>query len=532
MNKTVSINLSGFVFNIEEEAYETLKQYLDNVRFQFHNAEERDEIMADIELRIAELFQQKTGHNKEVIILADIDDIIAILGHPEDYNDGEDANESEEKEQAESTQTTGFRKRLFRDTDQALLGGVCAGLGHYFDIDKTVIRILFALLFIFFGTGILLYIILLFVVPEAKTTAEKIEMKGDFVSVESIREHFNKIKTNIADSDKHSQFRTTVKTTVNRGTEAGKSFFQILAKIFGIGLTVGGLFIFAFAIFILFGDSTILPFIGEGSIPDLQTLIHIIYPGESPSTLFFICLLTVIFIPIISFILTGLRLLFDYKHTIKPFIIGLSSTWLIAAGIIFFYSIELISDLKGNQQIVERFENPILEKDTLFVDVAHDDQFSDLIDPYNGWSGASLIRTDGEYIYQGWGELDIQTTRDTGNFSVNIILSSRGSSVNSAIRRVENIDYKPFVENGTLFIPPYLKVPQADKLRGQFAYVEIIVPQNKTVIFGSNIRRIFRHSDFSAQPHGHMSPGSVWTNKTGLLENSSNQSIEREETAY
>ena len=526
MNKTVSINLSGFVFNIEEEAFEALKNYLENVKSQFSNEEERQEIMADIELRIAELFQQKTGPNKEVIIMSDIDDIISILGHPEDYNEGEESPDSENKTQSESASEHHFRKRLFRDTDQAFLGGVCAGLGHYFDIDKTVIRILFVLLFVFFGTGILLYLILLFVVPEAKTTAEKIEMKGDFVNVASIKEHFENFKSTITDSAQTSQFRNTVKTTVNRGAAAGKNVFQILAKVFGIGLTIGGLFLFAFAIFILFGDAEILPFIGEDRIPDLQTLLHIIYPGESPSTLFFVCLLIVIFIPIITFILTGLRLLFDYKHTIKPYVIGLSSTWLIAAGIIFFYSIELASDFKADQQIIERIYDPIFESDTLYVDVAHDDQFSDLIDPYNSWNGASLIRIDEHSIYQGWGELEIRTTKDTGDFQMNVVLTSRGSSISSAIRRIENMDYQPTIKNNTVYIPAYLATPITDKLRGQFAYVEIIVPQNKTIIFGDNIGRIYRHTDFGSEPHGLMNPGSVWVNKTGLLEKSSNQTFD------
>lgn len=201
MNKTININLSGFVFNIEEEAYERLKQYLDNVGAQFSNAEEREEIMSDIELRIAEIFQDKIGPFKEVIIMTDIDEIIDILGHPEDYNEGDESVDETENQNQESNNYE-RRKRLFRDTEYAVLGGVCAGLGHYFDVDKTIIRILFVLLFVFFGSGILLYLILLFIVPEAKTTTEKIEMKGDFVNVESIKQHFENIKQNLTNGEK------------------------------------------------------------------------------------------------------------------------------------------------------------------------------------------------------------------------------------------------------------------------------------------------------------------------------------------
>lgn len=518
MNKTININLSGFVFNIEEEAYERLKQYLDNVGTQFSNAEEREEIMSDIELRIAEIFQDKIGPFKEVIIMTDIDEIIDILGHPEDYNEGDESIDETENQNQESNNNE-RRKRLFRDTDNAVLGGVCAGLGHYFDVDKTIIRILFVLLFVFFGSGILLYLILLFIVPEAKTTTEKIEMKGDFVNVESIKQHFEKIKQNLTNGEKQKQFRSTIKSTVDRGTAAGKNFFEIIAKIFGIGLTLGGIFLFAMTLFTLFGNNEILlPFIGEDRIPDLQTMLHIIYPGDSPSTLFFVCLLIVIFIPIITLILTGLRLLFDYRHAIKPFVIGLTTTWFIAAGILFFYSLELASDFKSNQKIIERIEDPILANDTLYVDVAHDDQFSDLIDPYNHWNSAELIKTDGQYIYMGWSELSFRTTADSGDFSVNITKHSCGASIASAIERIERINYPIQVKNGILFIPPYMRIPAEDKIRAQYASVEIVIPENKTIIFGSNIGRIYRHAEYGPEPHGSMSPGSVWVNETGVLE--------------
>lgn len=518
MNKTISINLSGFVFNIEEEAYDKLKKYLDNVGAQFSDADEREEIMADIELRIAEIFQDKTGPTKEVIITADINEIIEILGHPEDYNEGEESiNDTETQQQKFNNNDQ--RKRLYRDTDNAVLGGVCAGLGHYFDVDKTIIRILFVLLFVFFGSGILLYLILLFVVPEAKTTTEKIEMKGDFVNVESIKQHFENIKQNLADSEKQKQFRSTLKATVDRGAQAGKNFFEIAAKIFGIGLTLGGTFLFAMALFTLFGNNEILlPFIGEDRIPDLQTLIHLVYPGDSPSTLFFIALLTVIFIPIISMILTGLRLLFDYRHTIKPFVIGLSTIWFIAAGILLFYSIELANDFKSDQKVIDRIENKIFSEDTLYIDVAHDDQFSDLIDPYNEWNSAELIKTDGKFIYMGWSELSIQTTTDTGDFRVNVKKYSFGSSIASSIRRIEQIYYPVSISDNTLIIPPYMRIPVEDKIRGQYASIEIVVPQDKTIIFGSNIGRIYRHAEYGPEPHGHMNPGSVWINKTGVLE--------------
>jgi len=177
MNKTISINISGFVFNIEEQAYETLNTYLNRIRSNFKNEEERDEIMADIESRIAELFQEKITSSKQVIIPNDISEVIEILGHPEDFQSEEDfeqesdfQNNTDNNNDEKQKETT---KRLFRDPDNASIGGVCSGLGHYLNLDVVIVRIIFVILFVVGGSGFLIYLILLFVIPEAKTTTDK-----------------------------------------------------------------------------------------------------------------------------------------------------------------------------------------------------------------------------------------------------------------------------------------------------------------------------------------------------------------------
>ena len=136
MKKTISVNIACYVFNIEEEAYERLNQYLAKIKNNFGNAAERDEIMDDIELRIAELFQEKLAKNREVIIGADITEVIDILGHPEDFATDDDGV-FEESTNAEYVNVES-KKRLFRDKDNGQIGGVCSGLGHYFDVDPLI----------------------------------------------------------------------------------------------------------------------------------------------------------------------------------------------------------------------------------------------------------------------------------------------------------------------------------------------------------------------------------------------------------
>ena len=520
MNKTIAVNISGFVFNIEEQAYENLKQYLDKIRANFSNEEERDEIMNDIELRIAELFQDKISAYKEVIIQDDIDEVQDILGHPEDFADEDEENQNRTNNQQETQQNNTFRKRLFRDTDNATIGGVCSGLGHYFDVDVTVIRILFVLLFVLFGSGVLLYIILLIVIPEAKTTSDKIEMKGLSVNVESIKEHVSTLKQNISNTAKNANIRNNIKDSVDRGVKAGKTFFEVIAKVAGIACTIGGIFAFIVVMVIIFGDTGIIPFIGEERVQDFPTLISLIYPGE-PSSLIFISLILVLVIPIVSIILTGIRLLFGYRQSIKPIAWGLAITFAVALGTLFFFSVDMATEFKNDKEISYALSPDIdstnTSIDNLYIDVMDDDQFSNYIDPYDMWSTAELIKADPEFIYLGFTPLEIETSLDTGNFEIIVTKHSRGGTVREAIEKIEHIHYPVAVEGNKVVIPPYFRIPRTDKLRGQFAYVEIIVPLNKTITFGPNIERIWRQNHYERHEWNPFEPGTTWMNSEGIL---------------
>ncbi|NOQ71672.1 MAG: PspC domain-containing protein [Crocinitomix sp.] len=512
MNKTISINISGFVFNIEEQAYEHLKQYLDKIRNNFNNEEERDEIMADIELRIAELFQEKIAPNKEVIVDEDIVQIQDILGLPEDFASDEDEKyhtESDEKTTNDQNQTT-KSKRLFRDTDNATFAGICSGLGYYFNVDRVVFRIIFILLFILFGTGVLLYIILWLVVPEAKTTSDKIEMKGGAVNVESIKEHVSNIKQTISDKSKSANVSEKVRGVVDKSVVVGLSVFQAVSKVFGVGFTIGGIFMFVFLMIILFGNSGIIPFIGPDRIDGIPMLIEIIYPGQEPSLLIFISLILVLTIPIIALVTLGVRILFNYRQNIKIVAWTFAIVWSVAIGILFAYNVQLASNFKSDKQI--RYSMPLENagSDELIISVMEDDQFSNHIDPYDNWGAAELVKVDEEFIYFGLPQLKIIAIQDTGDFRVSIIKESHGATTSEAINNIERIDYPIISKGNKLFLSPYLKMPKEDKLRAQYVRVEILVPRGKIVKFGENIDRVLRHLDDEPIPYATHYEGTEW----------------------
>lgn len=194
MKITVSINLGGYSFNIDEDAYSELKRYLKNIEIHFAGEESSSEILSDIESRIAELFRSKLTGYKQVINIIDVKEVISIMGNPEDFSGTEGPTRKEKF-------STPGAHRMYRDPDRRIIGGVCAGMGAYWDIEPWIIRAVFLVLILGGGLGILIYLILYIVLPEAKTTAQKIEMKGDPVNIhnikESVKKEFDNVRKNM-----------------------------------------------------------------------------------------------------------------------------------------------------------------------------------------------------------------------------------------------------------------------------------------------------------------------------------------------
>lgn len=194
MKITVSINLGGYSFNIDEDAYGELKRYLKNLELHFAGEESASEILSDIETRLAEIFRTKISTYKQVINIDDVKQAISVMGTPEDISD------NDHKSAKEKFASPGYY-RMYRDPDNRVIGGVCSGMGAYWDIDPVILRIIFVVLTLAGGMGALIYLILYIVIPEAKTTAQKIEMKGEPVNIhnikESVKNEFDRVRKNM-----------------------------------------------------------------------------------------------------------------------------------------------------------------------------------------------------------------------------------------------------------------------------------------------------------------------------------------------
>ena len=177
------------MFHIDEDAYQLLDKYLTNLRIHFKNEEETDEIMNDFEARISELLSERIRLGYEVITIEHIEEVIKRMGKPEDLFDDEQTKEEKKNqatEDAYSQQATTTRRRLMRNPDDRILGGVCGGFAAYMNWDPTAVRIALFLLMFFFGVTIPLYFILWLIVPMAQTATEKLEMRGESVTIENI----------------------------------------------------------------------------------------------------------------------------------------------------------------------------------------------------------------------------------------------------------------------------------------------------------------------------------------------------------
>lgn len=194
MKITVSVNLGGFSFNIDEDAYTELKRYLKNLEIHFAREESSSEILSDIEARMSELFRAKLTGYKQVITMADVNEVTSIMGNPEEFSDNEGPTPKEKF-------STPGPHRMYRDPDKRIIGGVCSGIGAYWDIEPWIVRVIFIAITIAGGLGILIYLILYIVLPEAKTTAQKIEMKGDPVNIhnikDSVKKEFDTVRKNM-----------------------------------------------------------------------------------------------------------------------------------------------------------------------------------------------------------------------------------------------------------------------------------------------------------------------------------------------
>lgn len=309
MNKTFTVNLGGTVYNINDDAYELLDTYLKNLKSHFAHQEGGEEIVSDIEMRIAELVGEKLESPNQVITVADVEEIIKRMGKPEDLQgDAEDESSTQNRTENVGNNTDKGPRRLYRNTDDSILGGVLSGLAAYFDWDVTILRIVVILvsalmLHASLGTILVFYLIAWLVIPEAKTAAEKLAMHGKKIDMGSIGE------TVTAGYERASEFVKSkeTKSVLRRMGELFVTFVGFCTKFLLVCLCI----VLLPVLLLLLIASMALFFGGIGLVASVPAIFYELWPlvnwsaiSASPllTTIVAICGIVVVCIPVIALI--------------------------------------------------------------------------------------------------------------------------------------------------------------------------------------------------------------------------------------
>ena len=592
MNKVININFQGRVIPIEEPAYEELKKYVESLRTYFANEEGKEEIINDIENRIAELFSEKLKAGQAFISGDHVAAIIASMGRPEQFDELEFESQTSEtssstaKEQSQQYQyDPSPRGSLFRNANDKMLGGVCSGIGAYLKIDTTLVRVLFAILaFGAFGTGLVLYIILwailpsrylspvavtrklyrdadqkviggvcsgiaqyfkiavwiprlifalpliigiakipftiLFfpvaasfsgtifliyiilwiVVPKAVTASEKLEMKGQTVNLESIKhkvqDELQGVKKNFTDNA--STWKNNIGTKVDEwGKEINESGQKFRAEADPAATKIGNkilrFILTLFKIFFLFifgiiAISLVAATFGIGAAANaLMPLKNFIADGNAIQWYAWGTLLLFILVPIIALVQWLVRAIIGHKSKSNAIAITFGSLWALGwvAAVMLVATVskqfKRPGSIKNEVTVAQpstgklKIEFKEVEGNYYPLDLDWDDDF----DFRRDTDGILLSRNEDSLLLSNI-RVKIEKSTDS-QFHVTLIRRARSSSAVEAEGYAEMIDYKVSTLDSILQLPLSFPITSATKFRNQQVLVEVKVPVGKEV---------------------------------------------------
>ncbi|HTH83028.1 MAG TPA: PspC domain-containing protein [Mucilaginibacter sp.] len=347
MNKTIIININGTVFHIEEDAYEILKNYMTDVKRHFLNSADSLEITTDIENRIAEMFTDiLTRDNKQVIVEQDVKLVIEQMGTVQDFEHADEDNQSAANDHY--TYNNGARS-LFRDPDDHLIAGVCAGLANYFNINPVWVRLLFALSTAFAGTGLMLYVILWMVIPKAITRGDRMAMKGQKLDLQGFKANFEEelsaVKGHL--SNLHHEARPVIYKLRDFLSDffyhmgkflngAGNAFVKFL----GIALLLA-CFAGVIALVVCLGLAEVWGKAPTHLFP--FSVVDNIYANKIYISAFFVA-----FIPLLAIILTVIKVLFKTRSMDVNIGVLILVIWLFSIGTLVFYGSKVSAGFRSS----------------------------------------------------------------------------------------------------------------------------------------------------------------------------------------
>jgi phage shock protein PspC (stress-responsive transcriptional regulator) len=499
MNKTVTINISGIIFHIEEDAYESLNQYLAAIKGYFSRKDAGNEIMMDIEARIAELLQLKLSSSKQVILLSDVDDVKQVMGKPEDFGaEPENTSANQSNLNQESFQDNEkIKRRLYRNPDEKAIGGVCSGLAAYFDVDIVWVRLAMFLLIFFGGLSLWVYII----IPEAKTTADKLAMKGEAANVNTIFKSFKEEAEDLknrankfGDSVKNQNYGERVRTNVSYFLVG---FFNVVGRLFGLFLVIVGCALLLAYIASLTGITI------ANSSSDIQHWKMVVFESPGIYALAVLAFILVVGIPVFMLLYAGVKLLFRIHYINKWINRSLGLIWIlgiILASYVAVITIKQFTESSRTKQIVELsgIGDTIVVKMNPGIEIINSMRLDNEDDMENylnkNHSGYTFLESNKETGIVGFADLNVTESEDDSIVMI-INQSARGTSKKDANENARAIRYAYKINKNEIIFDQLFFVEQGLKFRGQEVDIKLKLPKGKVIYFDKSVKYLLNDID-------------------------------------
>lgn len=474
MNKIIHINLGGYALTIDEDAYEYLQMYLERIRRRFSESEGRDEIIRDVESRLGELITQNLGVST-IVMLLHVESAIEVMGKPEDFGgEGEDSfeRESSRKSNFGSTKTG---KKLFRDEDQAVVSGLCAGLTAYFGlVDPVWMRIIFVLLtFISAGFWIPVYLLLWVIVPPVRTMGDRLEMKGQAVNIDNLAKEFEKGYERITRQVKGSGI-----TKQGPLTSTLSGCLGILGK-----LVVGFLILFSILLVLTLGSAWVAMVLAFFTA---EPFLLYVSPLSSAWTYFgVISIFIVIGIPVIAISLWIARRVFKFSSP-KWLGAGLGALWIISFISMIAVAAGVTQQLNAKAEVMRSINLGEIASDTLLIKIDQTISSEEDGTSFNGFFGPEgwfKVDANGEnVVFSDLVRVKIHRSK-SGQFEC--VQTAKGYGANSADARTRAglvSDIARF-DGNSLLVSKEIIIDRASKWFGRNVVLNVYVPDGKYILF-------------------------------------------------
>lgn len=503
MEKTIKINLAGVIFQINEDGFELLRDYLQSITKRLKNIAGGNEMIEDIEARISEIFQSAASWKTGVISKQDVEEMMSTMGSAEEIAGDLEGDTAYEKRLSD--------RKMYRDPENAIIGGVCSGLANYLRIDAVWVRIIFVLFSIFYLSGLFVYIVLWIALPKSVSPYQKSEMSkpGKESGKTDNTENISYARPDRTYDSRIENSAGKVGSAFNEIFKAFGKFFIILFRIvlalIGVTFIISGFsLLFSFVLIAFFNSTSIMGTTFDTELfhlPDL--LAFIVNPSLTPWLMVLSSL--VIILPLLALIYWGVRMVFQFKVRDLVLNITMFILWILSCTalsiIMFSEGISFNDSGRTYEQIA------IPDDDTIYLRLGEDissivyDKEVSL--PFEQFS--LYLNEETKKIY-GSPEIDIYPLDEDAPY-LQIVKYSNGNTRNEAMKKADNLEYNYELRNNNLYLDEFFGIPAGNRWSGASLKVRVYLPQGKIVYLEEGLENVLDehlgHGVYSYEVGGH-----------------------------